>query len=273
GERHVRALLDALETADGAAPLLPVSDTLKRDGAGGYSTVDRAGLHRAQTPQAFRFGAIAAAYDALPLGAAPTDDAGVLEAAAGAWAAVDGDPMLMKITYAEDWRMAEALAGAARRTRVGMGYDVHRFGPGDSVWLCGVQIPHSQGVIGHSDADVGLHALTDALLGAIGAGDIGEHFPPSDPQWSGAASSLFVRHAVELAAQRGGRIANADITLICEAPRVGPHRAAMRETVAGLLGLNVEAVSVKATTTEGLGFTGRGEGLAAQAVVSVEVPA
>ncbi len=168
--------------------------------------------------------------------------------------------------------MAEVLAGAARITRVGQGYDAHRFGSGDGVWLCGVLIPHDQALVGHSDADAGLHALVDALLGAIGAGDIGQHFPPSDPQWKGVSSDRFVRHAVDLVRAKGGQILNADVTLICEAPRVGPHREAMRAKLAELLDLPIDRVGVKATTTEGMGFTGRREGLAAQAIVAVSTP-
>lgn len=176
----------------------------------------------------------------------------------------------MKLTYHEDFAMAEALL--PRQTRIGSGYDVHRWGPGGSVWLCGIEVPHDQTLIGHSDADAGLHALTDAILGAIAAGDIGDHFPPTDPKWKGASSDQFLIHAAELVAARGGRIVNVDVTLICERPKVKPHRQAMRDRIAGLLGLPLDAVSVKATTTEGLGFTGRGEGLAAQAVATVEMP-
>jgi 2-C-methyl-D-erythritol 4-phosphate cytidylyltransferase/2-C-methyl-D-erythritol 2,4-cyclodiphosphate synthase len=181
--------------------------------------------------------------------------------------------MLMKLTWPEDFEMAKRLAGAARIVRVGQGYDAHRFGPGDAVWLCGVKIAHEAALIGHSDADAGLHALTDALLGAIGEGDIGDHFPPSDPQWKGAASDRFLTHAVELIRARGGRVLNADVTLVCEAPKIKPHREAMRARLAELLKIPLDRVSVKATTTEGMGFTGRREGLAAQAIVSVETPA
>ena len=183
-----------------------------------------------------------------------------------------GDPMLLKLTYPEDFAMAEAMIAATRMTRIGQGFDVHKFGPGDAVWLCGVRIVHDQGLVGHSDADVGLHALTDALLGAIGEGDIGDHFPPSDPTWKGADSSMFLRHAGSLICNRGGEIINVDVTLICEAPKIKPHREAMRGRIAELLGLAVGRVSVKATTTEQLGFTGRGEGMAAQAVAAVTVP-
>jgi len=184
---------------------------------------------------------------------------------------VEGDPRLMKLTFPEDFAMAEALL--PRRTRVGQGLDAHRWGPGSSVWLCGVEIAHDQTLIGHSDADAGLHALTDAILGAMGDGDIGDHFPPTDPQWKGASSDRFLVHAVERLHARGGRLVNVDVTLICERPKVKPHRQAMRERLAELLSLPLDAVSVKATTTEAMGFTGRGEGLAAQAVATIDLPA
>jgi 2-C-methyl-D-erythritol 4-phosphate cytidylyltransferase/2-C-methyl-D-erythritol 2,4-cyclodiphosphate synthase len=270
---HVAALLAALEGAPGAVPALPVADTLKRRQAGVVATVDRTGLFRAQTPQAFRYADLVAAYAAWPAGETPTDDAAVLERAGGRLALTAGDPLLMKLTYAEDFPMAERLAGLARITRTGFGYDAHRFGPGEAVWLCGVEIAHSAGLVGHSDADAGLHALTDAILGAIGEGDIGDHFPPTDPRWKGAPSHVFLRHAAELVAARGGRILNVDVTLVCERPKIKPHRAAMRDRLAEILGLPVDRVSVKATTTEGMGFTGREEGLAAQAVATVETPA
>lgn len=267
---HVAALLQILEEVDGVVPVLPMYDSLKQ--AGTLQGASREGLVRVQTPQAFRYNAIRDAFGQAAAGATFTDDAGVLEAVGGRIAGVPGDPMLMKLTYPEDFAMAERLAGAARLTRVGQGFDVHRFGPGDSVWLCGVRIPHTHALVGHSDADAGLHALTDALLGAIAAGDIGEHFPPSDPRWKGAASDQFVDHAVRIIQARGGRLINADVTLICEGPRIGPHREAMRARLAELLALPPDRVSVKATTTEGLGFTGRGEGVAAQAIASVETP-
>jgi 2-C-methyl-D-erythritol 4-phosphate cytidylyltransferase/2-C-methyl-D-erythritol 2,4-cyclodiphosphate synthase len=184
-----------------------------------------------------------------------------------------GDPALLKLTHPEDFAMAELLAGRVRYTAVGSGYDVHAFGPGDRLWLCGVEIPHDRGLVGHSDADAGLHALTDALLGAIAAGDIGDHFPPSDPQWRGASSDRFLQHALQLVRARGGEVLNADVTLIGERPRIKPHREAMRARVAELLELPLDRVSVKATTTERLGFTGREEGLAAQAVAAVSLPA
>lgn len=267
---HVEALLKALEDADGAIPALPVGDTLKQHVDGHTITASREGLWRAQTPQAFRKLRLVEAYAAWSAEADPTDDAAVVEAAAGRVAIVPGDPMLMKLTWPEDFAMAERLAGSPRVTRIGQGYDAHRFGPGDAVWLCGVKIAHDQALVGHSDADAGLHAVTDALLGAIGEGDIGDHFPPSDPQWKGASSDRFLLHAVELLNAKGGRVVNADVTLICEAPKIAPHRAAMRQRLAELL--RTEAVSVKATTTEGMGFTGRREGLAAQAIVAVEMP-
>ncbi len=272
---HVRALLAALQTAEGALPALAVSDTLKRAGDDLVvdGTADRANLWRAQTPQAFLRPAIDAAYAVWPAGEVPTDDAAVLERAGGRVRLTPGDPMLLKLTYPEDFPMAEALAGSARIIRVGQGVDAHRFGPGDGCWLCGVLVPHTEGLIGHSDADAGLHALTDAILGAVGEGDIGDHFPPSDPQWKGAASDKFLLHALELVRARGGRVLNVDVTLICERPKVKPHRAAMRERLAALLDLPLDRVSVKATTMEEMGFTGRSEGLAAQAVCTVETPA
>ena len=272
---HVAELLAALGTAEGALPALAVIDTLKRAGADRLveGTAERAGLWRAQTPQAFRRAAITSAYAAWPAGEVPTDDAAVLERAGGRVVLTSGDPLLMKLTYPEDFPMAEALAGGARITRVGQGVDAHRFGPGDGCWLCGVLVPHDQGLVGHSDADAGLHALTDAILGAIGEGDIGDHFPPTDPQWKGAASDKFLLHAMELARAKGGRLLNADVTLICERPKVKPHRAAMRARLAELLDLPLDRVSVKATTMEEMGFTGRREGLAAQAVCTVETPA
>lgn len=271
--KHVAALLEALEDADGALPALAVADTLKREDGGRLSTTSRDGLWRAQTPQAFRRDALVRAYAALAPTAGATDDAAVVEAAGGRVVRVAGDPRLMKITYPEDFAMAEALAGGDRIIRTGQGFDAHRWGPGEGVWLCGVLIDHDQGLVGHSDADAGLHALTDAILGAIGDGDIGQHFPPSDPQWKGAPSSVFLAKAAEQVAARGGRILHVDVTLICERPKIGPHRDAMRTRLAELLDLPLDRVSVKATTTEGMGFTGRGEGLAAQAIATVETPA
>lgn len=270
---HIRSLLTALTDHDGAILALPVTDTLKRGDDRIEDTVERQGLWRAQTPQAFRLGALKQAYAAWTSQTEPTDDAQVAQAQGAKIALVNGDPRLMKLTYPEDFSMAEALAGTRWRTRTGMGVDAHRWGPGDGVWLCGVLIPFDQTLMGHSDADAGLHALTDAILGAIGDGDIGEHFPPSDPQWKGASSDRFLRHAAERVRLRGGRIVNVDVTLICEQPRIRPHRDVMRQKLADLLDLPVDGVSVKATTTEGMGYTGRQEGLLAQAIATVELPA
>lgn len=269
---HVVALLAALDGADGALPALPVADTLKRGEIDLITdTVAREGLWRAQTPQAFRRSALTAAYARFPDGEVPTDDAAVVERAGGRVRLIPGDPRLMKLTYPEDFAMAEALVGQARRVRVGQGIDAHRWGPGEAVWLCGVRIDHDQTLIGHSDADAGLHALTDAILGALGQGDIGDHFPPSDPQWKGASSDHFLAHAVGLVAAAGGRVAHLDVTLVCERPKIKPHREAMRARIAEIAGLPLDAVSVKATTTEGMGYTGRGEGLLAQAVATIEL--
>ncbi|MBR7619930.1 bifunctional 2-C-methyl-D-erythritol 4-phosphate cytidylyltransferase/2-C-methyl-D-erythritol 2,4-cyclodiphosphate synthase [Phenylobacterium sp. 20VBR1] len=270
---HVRRLLAALADANGAVPALPVADTLKRGAETVTDTVSRDGLWRAQTPQAFRLRTLRDAYAAWPADAEPTDDAAVVEQAGGKVALVAGDPLLMKLTYPEDFAMAEQLAGGRRIVRTGFGVDAHRWGPGEAVWLCGVKIDHDQTLIGHSDADAGLHALTDAILGAIGEGDIGQHFPPTDPQWKGASSDRFLAHAAGLVTARGGAILNVDVTLICERPKIRPHRDAMRARLAELLDLPFDRVSVKATTTEGMGFTGRGEGLMAQAVATVETPA
>jgi 2-C-methyl-D-erythritol 4-phosphate cytidylyltransferase/2-C-methyl-D-erythritol 2,4-cyclodiphosphate synthase len=263
--------LEALQDADGALPVLPVADSLRRAEDGVVAgSVEREGLWRAQTPQAFRRKTLIDAYAAWPPAETATDEATVVQRAGGRVRLVDGDARLIKLTYPEDFAMAEALI--PMQSRIGQGFDAHRWGPGSSVRLCGVEIPHDQTLIGHSDADAGLHALTDAILGAMGDGDIGDHFPPTDPQWKGAASDRFLTHAVERLHARGGRLVNVDVTLICERPKVKPHRQAMRERLAELLSLPLDAVSVKATTTEAMGFTGRGEGLAAQAVAMVEVP-
>lgn len=273
GTGTIRAVLDALDRASAAVPVLPVTDTLRR-GADGFSrgTVPRDGLYRAQTPQGFRFAAILAAHRAAS-GPSPTDDAALAEAAGLDVALVPGSEDNLKITNPEDLARAERILGARLdAVCVGHGFDVHRFGPGDHVMLCGVRVPHDFGLIGHSDADVGLHALTDALLGAIGMGDIGEHFPPSDARWRGAPSELFLAHAADLVARAGGRIDHVDVTLICERPKIGPHKPAMRARLSEILRLPETRVGVKATTTEGLGFTGRGEGLAAQATATVRLP-
>jgi 2-C-methyl-D-erythritol 4-phosphate cytidylyltransferase/2-C-methyl-D-erythritol 2,4-cyclodiphosphate synthase len=269
--------LAALEAAPAAIPALPVSDTLKRGRDGRIAeTVDRADLWRAQTPQGFRFEDILAAHRASA-GEELTDDAAVAERGGLAVALVEGSEDNVKVTTPEDLRRAErslaAETGEVRgEVRVGSGFDVHRFAAGDHVMLCGVAVPHPRGLAGHSDADVGLHALTDAVLGALGAGDIGEHFPPSDPRWAGAPSDQFLSHAAALAREAGGRILHVDVTLICEQPRIGPQRAAMRARVAAILGLAESRVSVKGKTTEGLGFTGRGEGIAAQATATLRLP-
>jgi 2-C-methyl-D-erythritol 4-phosphate cytidylyltransferase/2-C-methyl-D-erythritol 2,4-cyclodiphosphate synthase len=276
GPAVIARLLKALQTADGALPALPVADTLKKTaGDAIIGTVDREHLWRAQTPQAFRRDRLEAAWTNWPAEETPTDDCAVVERDGGKVVVVEGDARLMKLTFPEDFAMAEALIASDRRmqTRVGSGFDAHRWGPGSSVWLCGVEIPHDQTLIGHSDADAGLHALTDAILGALGDGDIGDHFPPTDPEWKGASSDRFLAFAAARVAARGGRMVHVDVTLICERPRVKPHRQAMRERLADLLALPLDAVSVKATTTEAMGFTGRGEGLAAQAIATIELPA
>lgn len=258
-------LLEALAAHAGAIPVLPVVDSLAVAGSDGAMAgkAERELLRRVQTPQAFRFPDILAAHRAWEGPTDAGDDAQVLVASSGSVALVDGDECLKKITFAEDFVNAATLPAF----RVGQGYDVHRLEAGEELWLCGVQIPHDKGLAGHSDADVALHAITDAVLGAIGEGDIGTHFPPSDPQWRGARSDRFLAHAVKLAREAGYEIGNVDLTLICEAPKIGPHRPAMRASVAAIMGTSESAVSIKATTTEKLGFTGRGEGIAAQAIV------
>lgn len=236
-------------------------------------TVERAGLWRAQTPQGFRFAEILAAHRAAA-GRALTDDAAVAEQAGLDVALVSGNEENVKITTEEDLdRARRRLEGRRADLRTGTGFDVHKFGEGDAVTLCGVDIPHDRALAGHSDADVGMHAITDALLGAIAEGDIGIHFPPSDPRWRGEPSRTFLCHAAELVRSRGGSIVNLDLTLICERPRISPHRESMIRRIAETLGIESGRVSIKATTTEGLGFTGRGEGIAAQAVATVRVPA
>jgi 2-C-methyl-D-erythritol 4-phosphate cytidylyltransferase/2-C-methyl-D-erythritol 2,4-cyclodiphosphate synthase len=264
-------LLAALDGHEGATPALPVADTLAKDGGTLGDTVPRDGLVRIQTPQAFRYPAILAAHRAWPEDREATDDAQMLRRGGHDVAIVPGDPMLEKITHPGDFAAAEARLAASLRVRTAQGFDVHRFAAGEELWLGGVLIPHSHGLSGHSDADVALHAITDALLGTIGAGDIGMHFPPSDPQWRGAASARFLEHAAGLVAAEGGTIDFIDLTLICEAPKIGPHREAIRTSIASLLRLPASRISVKATTTERLGFTGRGEGMAAQAVATVRI--
>ena len=266
-------VLTALDEAPGAIPALPLRDTVKR-GADGVvtDTVDRASLWRAQTPQGFHYRPILAAHRAAA-GNDLSDDAAVAERAGLAVRLVAGREENFKVTTGDDLLEAERLLAARQGDiRTGQGFDVHAFGPGDHVWLCGVKLPHGQGLIGHSDADVGLHAVTDAVLGALGAGDIGVHFPPGDAKWRGAPSHLFLRHAADLVAAAGGRIAHVDVTLICEQPKIGPHRDAMVARMAEILGVDPRRVSVKATTTEKLGFTGRGEGIAGQAVATLRLP-
>lgn len=263
-------LLASLEFFEGAAPVLPVGDTLARIGDTLGESVDRTGLGRVQTPQAFRLGALKSAYD-LWNGPSPTDETTVLRAAGMRVAAVEGDPALEKLTLPSDFERAEQWLAGRLLPRTGMGFDVHAFSGEGPIMLGGVEVAHARGLAGHSDADVVLHAVTDALLGAAGLGDIGEHFPPSDPRWKGVQSSLFLAHAVELVRKNGALIDHIDCTVIAEAPKVGPHRAAMRARIAEIAGLSVDQVSVKATTTEGLGFTGRGEGIAAQAVASIRM--
>jgi len=250
--------------------VLPVADTLARaDGVLG-DAVDRNHVVRVQTPQAFRREVLVEAYGRWS-GDVPTDEATVARSAGLTVAAVEGDPALEKLTSEADWRRAEQWLEARLAARTGMGFDVHAFAGDGPVMMGGIAVPHSRGLAGHSDADVVLHAITDALLGAAGLGDIGQHFPPSDPQWKGAASDIFLVHAAGLIRAAGGMIDHVDCTVICEEPKVGPHRAAMRANVARLLGLAEGAVSIKATTTEGLGFTGRREGIAAQAVASIRM--
>ena len=259
-------ILAALDTSEGAIPGLAVADTLVRDG----SVVSRDGLFRVQTPQGFRLPALRAAHAGWPADEEATDDAQMVQRLGGSVALVQGDAMLDKVTHPQDFAAAEAKI--TWETRSASGFDVHRLEAGEELWLGGVLIPHDKGLSGHSDADVGLHALTDALLGTIAAGDIGTHFPPSDPQWKGADSAQFLQHAATLIADKGGRIDFVDLTLICEVPKIGPHREAMRTRIGALLGLSEDRVSIKATTTERLGFTGRGEGIAAQAVATVSLP-
>lgn len=268
-------VLAALDDGPAALPVLPVVDTLKRVREEVVAdTVPRVGLVRSQTPQGFRFDEILAAHRAAAArGDRVTDDAEIAERAGLAVGIVVGSEASMKITTEDDFAMAERLFAPPSETRVGTGFDVHRLGPGDGVVLCGVTLPHERALQGHSDADVALHALTDALLGAIGDGDIGQHFPATDPRWKGAGSDRFLQDAVRRVEARGGSIRHLDLTILCERPKIGPHRDRMRASVARICGLPVDRVSVKATTTERLGFTGRGEGIAAQAAATITLPA
>jgi 2-C-methyl-D-erythritol 4-phosphate cytidylyltransferase/2-C-methyl-D-erythritol 2,4-cyclodiphosphate synthase len=266
--RVIQAVADALQAgADGALPMLAVSDTLRRQGEdGGWDLVSRENLYRAQTPQGFVYAKILAAHrDHAKENV--TDDVALAELAGLKVRMVEGDEKNIKVTRKEDFALAESLLGGDVRTATG--YDVHRFKAGDHIWLCGLKIEHSPGLEGHSDADVGLHAITDALLGCIGEGDIGQHFPPTDERWRGAASWKFLDHAASLVVAKGGSINHVDVTIICERPKIGPHRDAMKAKIAEILKIDPGRVSVKATTTEGLGFTGRREGIAAQAIATV----
>ena len=259
--------------ADGAMPVLPVADTLVIDqrGAAG-DVVDRSTLRRVQTPQAFAFETIAAAHRNWSGSEEPTDDAQMLRATGAQIALIEGDARLEKITYPGDHERMERQLSAQLISRTGMGFDVHRLVPNEELWLCGVQVPHTHGLSGHSDADVAIHALVDAILGALAEGDIGSHFPPSDPQWRGAQSDRFLAFAMERVAARGGLLDHADVTIICEAPKIGPRRDAMRQRLAQIMGVGLSQISVKATTTERLGLTGRGEGIAAQAIATLRLP-
>jgi 2-C-methyl-D-erythritol 4-phosphate cytidylyltransferase/2-C-methyl-D-erythritol 2,4-cyclodiphosphate synthase len=269
----VDRVIDGLDRAPAAIPCLPLSDTIKRVEDGVIQgTINRSALWRAQTPQGFHFEAILSAHRAA-VGHDLTDDAAVAEAAGLAPLLVGGSEDNLKVTTTEDLVAAERLFMARKGdVRVGQGFDVHAFGPGDRVRICGIEIPHEASLVGHSDADVGLHALTDAVLGAIGAGDIGMHFPPSDPRWRGSSSDQFLRHAADLVGERGGTVAAVDVTIICERPKIGVYRTAMIERVAAILCIAPGRVSIKATTTDRLGFTGRGDGIAAQAIATVRLP-
>ena len=264
-------MIAALDGVPGAIPVLPVVDSVVRGAEGKMiEPVAREALNRVQTPQAFRFAAILDAHRVWTGAALAGDDAQVATAAGLSVALVEGDEALHKITFASDFQsQPEQRAAPMAFPRTGQGFDVHRLTEGEDLWLCGVKIDHPRGLAGHSDADVAIHALVDALLGAVAAGDIGDHFPPSDPQWRGASSDRFLAHAAKLVAEAGYRIGNVDVTIICEAPRIGPHKAAMRSRIAEILAMETDAVSVKATTTERLGFAGRGEGIAAQALATV----
>ncbi|MBS0471951.1 MAG: bifunctional 2-C-methyl-D-erythritol 4-phosphate cytidylyltransferase/2-C-methyl-D-erythritol 2,4-cyclodiphosphate synthase [Proteobacteria bacterium] len=267
---NVIAALDS--GVDGAVPHVPVADTLRRRENGKWTTVSREGLLRAQTPQGFQFQSIFEAHRRFAKENL-TDDMALAELAGLQVIDVAGEDLNMKVTTPDDFAIAEGhLAARFGESRTGLGYDVHRFASGDHVWLCGVRIPHDNALEGHSDADAGLHALTDAVLGAIGEGDIGQHFPPTEERWRGAPSWKFLDHAASLVRDKGGIIVHCDVTIICERPKVGPHRDAMRARVAEILKLDLSRVSIKATTTEGLGFEGRREGLAAQAVATVRMP-
>ena len=268
----VERVIGGLDNAEGVLPVLPVADTLRRKEGAKFEIVPRDGLWRAQTPQGFHFDKILAAHRKF-VGEPATDDIQLAERLGLSIASVTGEETNFKLTTENDFLLAERLAGSGLSdVRTGTGFDVHRFAPGDHVWLCGVKIRHAFGLEGHSDADAGLHALTDAILGAIGAGDIGVHFPPTDERWKGAPSHRFLEYAAKLVREIGGVISHVDVTLICERPKITPYRQDMRARMAEILGIDIVRVSVKATTTEGLGFTGRREGIAAQAVATIRLP-
>ena len=264
-------LLGALASSEGAVPALPVVDSLSRGNAEGSLTevVDREQLYRIQTPQAFSHDVISKAHKHWNIGQVATDDARMIMAAGHQVKIVEGDENLAKFTFADDFDRQLGQSASMQDVRTGTGYDVHRLAKGEELWLCGLRIEHEYGLAGHSDADVALHALTDAILGAAALGDIGDHFPPSDAQWKGASSDRFLAHAAKLAANKGFRIAHLDVTIICEAPKIGPHKKAMQTRVAEIAAIEADRVSIKATTTEKLGFTGRGEGIAAQAIATL----
>lgn len=264
-------LISALAIDAGAVPALPVTDSLARsdDGRTLSASESRDGLWRIQTPQAFDLDSICSSHDTWDSDQEATDDARMAMAAGYSVAIVSGDERLAKYTFASDFHAKAAQSASMQIFRTGTGYDVHRLVENEELWLCGIKIAHDKGLSGHSDADVALHALTDAILGAAALGDIGDHFPPSDPQWRGAASDRFLSHAVSIVAAKGYSICNVDVTIICEAPKIGPHRADMRQRVSDILQIPIDAVSIKATTTERLGYTGRGEGIAAQTVATL----
>lgn len=270
----IKTLIDTIACGEKAAlPAVPIVDSLKKaDGDYVSSAADREGLYRAQTPQAFSYGAILAAHQAAE-GQELTDDIAVAAASGIQAKIIAGSEAAFKITHREDFKKAEHyLMMQMNDIRVGKGYDVHKFEAGDHVWLCGVKLPHNMALKGHSDADVAMHALTDALYGALAEGDIGRHFPPTEAKWKGAASNIFLKHAAAMVSERGGMIANVDLTIICEAPKVSPHADAMRASLAAIMDMDISRISVKATTTEKLGFTGRGEGIAAEAIATVRLP-
>lgn len=261
----ISSLIAVLDFAPGAVPALAIVDSLARGTGALSSTIERENLWRIQTPQAFHFDAIYQAHRNWT-GDEPSDDARMLMATGQEVRIVAGDERLSKYTFASDFEESDHMP----QIRSGSGFDVHRLVAGEELWLCGVRVPHNKGLVGHSDADVAMHALTDAILGAMALGDIGDHFPPSDAQWRGASSDQFLAHAMKLARDKGYNLANADVTIICEAPKIGPHKLSMRQRLAEIMDVDIDLISVKATTTEMLGFTGRGEGIAAQALATFE---